>query len=99
METYVLAEVLKSWWNQGKQPPIYYYRDKDGKEIDLLFVQDRAVHPVEIKKSAAPRQDWVGQFSVLDRLKPHWTAGGFVCLARERMPLKEDVSVIPVGFI
>ena len=99
LETYVVAEVLKSWWNRGKQPPIYYYRDKDGKEIDLLFVQDRTIHPVEVKKSAAPRRDWSGQFSVLDRLKPRWTAGGFVCLARERMPLAENVSVIPVGVI
>jgi len=98
-ETYVVAEVLKSWWNRGKQPPIYYYRDKDGKEIDLLFVQDRAIHPVEIKKSAAPRRDWAGQFSVLDRLKPRWAAGGFVCLARERMPLTENISVIPVGLL
>ena len=57
MKTYVVAEVLKSWWNRGKQPSIYYYRDKDGKEIDLLLVQDQAIYPVEIKKSASPRRE------------------------------------------
>lgn len=99
LESYVLVEILKSWWNQGKQPPIYYYRDKDGKEIDLLFIQDRALCAVEVKKSATVRRDWARQFSVLERLKPRWTAGGFVCLARERSPLTENVSVIPVGLI
>ncbi len=40
LETYIFAEILKSWWNRGRQPPVYYYRDKDGKEIDLLLVGD-----------------------------------------------------------
>jgi predicted AAA+ superfamily ATPase len=99
LETYVVAEVLKSWWNQGKQPPVYYYRDKDGKEIDLLFLQDRAIHPLEIKKSANPRQEWAKQFTVLDRLKPRWSHGGFVCLCRERLPLTDKVTAIPAGLV
>jgi predicted AAA+ superfamily ATPase len=99
LETYVVAEVLKSWWNQGKQPPVYYYRDKDGKEIDLLFLKDRAIHPLEIKKSANPRREWAKQFTVLDRLKPRGSHGGFVCLCRERLPLTDKVTAIPVGLL
>ena len=99
LETYVVAEVLKSWWNQGKQPPVYYYRDKDGKEIDLLLVQDRAICPVEIKKSASPRREWAQQFATLDRLEPGWREGGIVCLCRERLPLTEKINAIPVGHL
>ena len=99
LETYVVAEVLKSWHNQGKQPPVYYYRDKDGKEIDLLLVQDWALYPVEIKKSANPRRNWAQSFATLDRLKPRWSVGGVVCLCRDRLPLAENVTAIPVGFI
>ena len=90
--------MLKSWWNRGKEPPVYYYRDKDGKEIDLLL-KDRTIHPVEIKKSANPRRRWVRQFAVLDRLKPRSSDGGVVCLCRERLPITESISAIPVGVL
>ena len=42
-ETYVVSEILKSWWHKGRRPQIFYYRDKDGKEIDLLFIADQTV--------------------------------------------------------
>ncbi len=99
LETYVVAEVLKSWWNRGKQPSIYYYRDKDGKEIDLLLVQDQVIYPVEIKKSASPRREWAQSFTALDRLKPGRSEAGVVCLCRECLPLAERVAAIPVGLL
>ena len=67
LETYVFSEVLKSWWHRGKSPQVYYYRDKDGKEIDLLFLQDEAFYPLEVKKSASPQREWAEAF-------PCWTA-------------------------
>lgn len=99
LETHVIVEILKSWWNRGRVPPAFYYRDKDGREIDLLLVQDRAVHPVEVKKSASPRREWARQFAVLDRLMPKAVEGAFVCLCRERLPLSETVSAIPVAML
>jgi predicted AAA+ superfamily ATPase len=99
LETYVFAEVIKSWWNRGKQPQLYYYRDKDGKEIDLLLVQDRAMYPIEIKKSGSPRSDWVRHFGLLDRLLPAWTQGGVICLCRELLPLDRKATAIPVGLL
>jgi predicted AAA+ superfamily ATPase len=99
LETYVFAEVLKSWWNHGKQPQLYYYRDKDGKELDLLLVQDREMYPMEIKKSASPRSDWVNHFGALDRLRLVWREGGVICLCREWTPLTKKVSAIPVGVL
>lgn len=99
LETYAVVEVLKSWWNRGREPPVYYYRDKDGKEVDLLLVQDRSIHPVEIKKSANPRREWAQQFAVLDRLKPRRSDGGIVCLCRERLPLAENICTIPIGLL
>ena len=47
-ETYVFSEIYKSYLNAGKEPPIFYYRDKDQKEIDLLLYQDGTLSPIEI---------------------------------------------------
>lgn len=99
METYVVAEVIKSWWNQGKQPPICYYRDKAGREVDLLFVQDRALHPLEIKKSARPQRQWGTLIAPLSSLKAKVGEGGVVCLCRERVPVADGLEAIPVGWL
>ena len=99
LETHVFAEVLKSWWNRGKQPQLFYYRDKDGKEIDLLLVLDRAMYPMEIKKSASPRLEWINNFGALDRLRLPWSEGGVICLFRELIPLTKKTSAIPVGIL
>lgn len=68
-ETYVVAEVIKSFANKGLEPPIYFYRDKDKIEIDLLIEQNGTVFPVEIKKTASPDSNDAKNFFITSRLK------------------------------
>lgn len=95
-ETWVVGELLKSWWHDGKQAPFYYYRDKDQKEIDVLIVRDGRVYPVEIKKTAQPGRDAVRHFSVLGNLGLETGAGAVICLVPERLPMTAQVEAIPV---
>ena len=37
LETYIISEIIKNYNSKGKQLNISYYRDKDKKEIDLIF--------------------------------------------------------------
>ena len=53
-ETWVVSEIYKSYLNAGQKPPLYFYRDSNKKEIDVIIYQDGTVFPVEIKKSSAP---------------------------------------------
>ena len=53
-ETWCVGEILKSWWYALREPPIFYYRDKDGGEIDLLFDYDGSLYPVEIPSCPSP---------------------------------------------
>ncbi|MGD8451394.1 MAG: ATP-binding protein [Phycisphaerae bacterium] len=99
LETFAVVEVLRSWWNVGLEPAAYYYRDKDGREIDLLLLKDQMLYPVEIKKAASPRPEWARQFTALKRFKSPSPAGGVLCLCRERLPLAEGISAIPVGLL
>lgn len=98
-ETYVVSEIVKSWWHRMQTPQLYYYRDRDGKEIDLLFVQDRKLHPLEVKMGATPKKDWIRQFPVLDTLKMPVGEGGVVCLCGECLPLGRDATAIPAGLL
>jgi len=99
LETYALCELLKSWWHRGKMPQLYYYRDKDGREIDFVLVQDQVFHPLEVKKSASPKREWVEPFSALTRLKRSVGESGVLCLCRKVLPLAQNASAIPIGII
>ncbi len=94
-ETFVVSEILKSYRHSGKRPFLYWYRDADQKEIDLLMEQDGKLHPLEIKLTANPNRSMLKNFSVLKN--PGY--GGLICLMDRDFPLTENVSAIPVGYI
>lgn len=110
-ETYVFTEIYKSYLNAGKEPPIFYYRDKDQKEIDLLIYQNGTLSPVEIKKSASPNKTAIKNFHVLapiqepkqfgglDDLKVTMGAGNVICMAQDLLPLDEQNWRVPVWLI
>jgi Predicted ATPase (AAA+ superfamily) len=91
LETWILAELLKGWWHNGLRAPFYYYRDTDQKEIDLLIIKDGTVYPVEFKKTASPDKNALRHFKVLERLKMPIGMGVVICLAKEGLPLNENV--------
>ncbi|MCX6344070.1 MAG: ATP-binding protein [Armatimonadetes bacterium] len=96
LETWVITEILKSYLHNGKQPPFYYYRDKDKKEIDLLIIQDGVIYPLEVKKTASPTVADVRAFGTLERLGLPVGVGGVICLAQQSLPITEKVLSIPV---
>jgi len=98
LETYVFGEIMKSWWNQAREPSIYYYRDKDCVEIDFVIVQDQMFYPIEVKKAATPKTKWAESFTAIRRLGKI-DRGGVVCLCREYLPLSSEISAIPVRLI
>ncbi|MFH0998507.1 MAG: ATP-binding protein [Pseudomonadota bacterium] len=97
LKTWILTELLKSYWHNGRRAPFYYYRDKDKKEIDLLIVQDGRVYPLEIKKTASPGKNDVRHFQSLEKLKLPIGPGGLICLAGQSLPLTPSVQTIPLA--
>ena len=99
LETFIVCEIIKSYWHCGKRAPLYYYRDKDKKEIDLLILHDGVFYPLEFKKTASPKKDSIRNFNVLDRLNISVGQGGVICLADTLLPLTEKNQVIPVSVV
>ena len=100
-ETYVVGEVLKSYFNDGiTDPPLYYYRDKEKNEIDLIIEEGGKLYPVEIKTTTDPNKSMVLPFAVLKRIPDKIIAeGAIVCLAKEVLPFAENLWIIPVDMI
>ena len=110
-ESYVFSEIYKSYLNAGKEPPIFYYRDKDKKEIDILIYQNGVLSPIEIKKSASPGKAAIKNFKVLEpaaheekfdgleSLKVEIGTGSVVCMANDLLPVDDKNWYVPVWLI
>lgn len=97
-ETYVVSEIVKSYLNAGKTPDLYYYRDIDGKEIDLLIVEGDRFWPIEIKKSKAPKTP-DKHFSVLEKLGLNVKPGVVLCMADELVPIDRSTWLCPAWVV
>ena len=110
-ESYVFSEIYKSYLNAGKEPPIFYYRDKDQKEIDLLLYQNGVLSPIEIKKSASPGKTAIKNFKVLnsaandadfkelETLKVEIGFGSVICMANDLLPIDEKNWYVPAWLV
>lgn len=110
-ESYVFSEIYKSYTNAGKEPPIFYYRDKDQKEIDILLYQNGTLSPIEIKKSAMPSKDSIKNFSALAplsepekfgatrELKVELGIGNVICMARDMLPIDKNNWYVPAWLL
>ncbi|ULQ60415.1 ATP-binding protein [Brucepastera parasyntrophica] len=99
LENYTVSEILKSYHNTGFEPALYYYRDKDSKEIDLLLESDGALHPVEIKKSASPDSRITRVFDVIDRGPLERGTGGVLCMAEKLGAFDSRNLIVPVWLV
>ena len=99
-ETFVISEILKSYYNNGTEPAMYYYRDKDSKEIDLLLMENGTLYPLEIKMTATPKPADVAVFKVLNSIKNlKIGTGGLICACADLGILDKDRYSIPAAFI
>ena len=98
-ETWVVSEIVKSWWHNGREAPIFYYRDRDGREIDLVIHQDGQLCPVEIKRSATAGREAVRHFHVLESLGLPIGPGALISIGDTRLPLTPTVQAIPAYYL
>lgn len=101
-ESHVFAEIYKSWINAGKTPPLFYYRDKDKREIDIILVYNGQVCPVEIKKAVAPGHKALKHFALLSPSLPATHSmgpGAVVCMANDLLPADAQNNFVPAWLI
>ena len=100
-ESFVFTEILKSYYNDGvAKPPLYYYRDHDKNEIDLLIEEGGRLYPVEIKTTSDPVKSMVSAFRCLEKIPGKMAGSGvLICMAKEMLPLTDAVWTLPAHLI
>lgn len=63
-ETYVVSELAKTFCNRGERPPLYFWRDSSGNEVDVIADLGTRLVPIEIKSGQTVNRDF---FTGLDR--------------------------------
>ena len=99
LENYTVAETIKSYTNNGMECLIYYYRDKESKEIDMVIESNGELHPFEIKKSSSPGTELVSSFKVLDSGSVPRGTGAILCMKEEFSAIDRKTLIVPIWMI
>lgn len=99
LENYVVSEVAKSYLNCGVESYMYYYRDKDMKEIDIVLEYDGILNPIEIKKTANPGTELTRVFAVLDKGAVPRGNGVILCMKPELSAIDRNNFIVPIWMI
>lgn len=101
-ETMIISEIYKSYANNGIKPPLYYLRNFNGKEIELIIYENGTMYPIGIKKSTYPNKD-VKTFAIIEPVsndaKIKIGPGGIICLTDELLPASDNLYYIPAWLV
>ena len=99
LENYTVSEIVKTYQNAGQEPFLYYYRDKDAREIDLLLEQDGKLFPIEIKKMAAPPKKLTKVFELISKSPLERGTGAVLCMAERLGAFDKENLIVPISLI
>lgn len=102
-ETWVIGEVYKSFAGSGIKPSLYYYRNFNGKEVELLILHNGVLYPCVISKSAQV-QKMYKRFNIIEAAFGGCTevktaTGSVICLVPEFGMDKNNIMYIPAWMI
>lgn len=99
LENFTVSEIMKSYQNAGLEPYLYFYRDRDAKEIDVVLEGDGKLCPLEIKKTAAPDKRLTRVFSVIEKSPLQLGTGAILCMADHFSALDRENLIVPIWMI
>ena len=99
LENYAVSEIMKSYQSAGQEPYLYYYRDRDAKEIDVIIEGDGKLCPLEIKKTATPDKRIIKTFGVIDKAPLKIGTGAVLCMAEQLGAFDKNNLIVPIWMI
>ena len=99
LENFTVSELMKSYQNEGLSPYLYFYRDRDAKEIDVILEGNGKLYPLEIKKTATPDRRIVRTFDIIEKSPLERGTGAVLCMAQEFSAFDRDDLIVPIWMI
>ena len=103
-ETWVISEIVKSYLNAGRSlRGLYFYRDADQREIDLLIESGQMIYPIEIKMTAQPNKRMASAFQLLkdltDKAGIEIGDGAIINQNPTLLYLEPSLRAIPISYL
>lgn len=92
-ETFILSEIHKIFAHSGEEPPLHFWRDQTGHEIDLLIDLGRNLIPVEIKSARTVAADFFNGLKYWMSLKGNTAKEGILVYGGEESYDRERFRV------
>lgn len=99
LETFTVSELIKSYQNAGLEPYLYFYRDRDTKEIDVIMERDGRLFPLEIKKTVSPDNRLTRIFRTIDKSPLQRGTGAILCMAEQLGAFDRENLIVPIWMI
>ena len=78
---------------------MYYYRDKDAREIDIVLEHDGILNPLEIKKTSNPGSELTKVFALLDKASVPRGKGAIICMKPSVGVIDRENYIVPIWTI
>jgi len=90
-ENFIIADIAKQYFNIGKRPPIYFWRDLNGRiEIDCIIEENLNLYPIEIKSGETIAKDYFNGLQEWNKISNTNPNNNFLIYGGE---LKQERSV------
>ncbi len=78
-ECFIVADIYKQYFNIGKKPPVYYWRDLNGRlEIDCIIEQSQELYPIEIKSGETVASNFFDGIETWNEMASRPLGSGYV---------------------
>lgn len=97
IENYVISELKKTYYNNGQNIPMYFWREQGGHEVDLIIEDNATVYPIEIKSSETIRE---GLFKSFDKwLDIADVEKGYLFYGGDTIQIDRRITCLPIGLL
>lgn len=98
-ETFIFNEIKKSFLNDGIMQELYYYRDAQQNEVDMILVSDGTISCIEIKSGQNFNVSNTKNFKILEESKFIKGKNAIICSTDKPYILNDGTIVLPISSI
>lgn len=84
-ESLIISSLMKSYYNQGKNAHLYFWRDKSGNEIDCIIERGELLMPIEIKSGKTYSPNFFSSIEYFNELSQQPKHPSFVVYAGDEL--------------
>jgi hypothetical protein len=94
-ETFIFTELYKSFSHQGLEPPLYFWRDRSGSEIDFLIDRGTKAMPIEAKAGKTVSSDYMKSIISWLTLPGNQQREGVLVYAGDSFSKRQNIQILP----